>query len=238
MCSSSSSASLACSRRLSSIVGRIPRIFTRGFRFSRIIVSVFSSWTRPRSDRYSHCTGTITPVARRERVDRQQAERRRRVDEDVVVVVHDRHQRLLERALAADHGRQRQLGAGQVDRRDGDVELAVLDDLLDRHAVHEHVEHRALDVLGIDAEAHRQVRLRVEVDDQDPEALLLQRGAEVDRRGRLGDPALLVREREDLRTGRRGAGHPHTAERGGELAGSGYSHRSGVSRHHRGILPR
>ena len=54
---------MACSRRLSSIVGRIPRIFTRGFRFSRIIASVFSSWTNLCSDRYSHSTGTITPVA-------------------------------------------------------------------------------------------------------------------------------------------------------------------------------
>ena len=47
--------------RLSYIVGRIPSIPTSGFRFSRIIESVFSSWTRPRSERYSHWTGTITP---------------------------------------------------------------------------------------------------------------------------------------------------------------------------------
>ena len=26
------------------------------------MLSVFSSWTRPRSERYSHCTGTITPL--------------------------------------------------------------------------------------------------------------------------------------------------------------------------------
>ena len=38
-------------------------IETFGFRFSRTICSVFSSWTRPRSDRYSVWTGTITPVA-------------------------------------------------------------------------------------------------------------------------------------------------------------------------------
>ena len=54
-------ASLECSVRPSNIVGRIPTIFTSGFRFSRIIESVFSSCTSPRSDRYSHCTGTITP---------------------------------------------------------------------------------------------------------------------------------------------------------------------------------
>ena len=33
---------------------------TSGFRFSWIIASVFCSWIRPRIDRYSHCTGTIT----------------------------------------------------------------------------------------------------------------------------------------------------------------------------------
>ena len=27
------------------------------------MVSVFSSWISPRSERYSHCTGTITPSA-------------------------------------------------------------------------------------------------------------------------------------------------------------------------------
>ena len=33
---------------------------TSGFRFSRIICSVFWSWISPRIDRYSHWTGTIT----------------------------------------------------------------------------------------------------------------------------------------------------------------------------------
>jgi hypothetical protein len=62
-----STASRECSVRLSNIVGRIPLDLDLGFRFSRIIVSVFSSWTSPRSERYSHCTGTITPSPRRAR---------------------------------------------------------------------------------------------------------------------------------------------------------------------------
>ena len=33
---------------------------TSGLRFSRIMASVFCNWIRPRIDRYSHCTGTIT----------------------------------------------------------------------------------------------------------------------------------------------------------------------------------
>ena len=54
---------------------------------------------------------------RDERVDRQQPERRRRIDQDVVVAILDRSQRLFERALAADLARQRHVGAGKVDRR-------------------------------------------------------------------------------------------------------------------------
>ena len=33
---------------------------TSGLRFSRIIERVFWSWSSPRIERYSHCTGTIT----------------------------------------------------------------------------------------------------------------------------------------------------------------------------------
>jgi hypothetical protein len=97
-------------------------------RFSRIIASVFSSWTRPRSD------------------------------------------------------------------RDGDVDLGRADDLLDRQLVDEHVEHRPLDVVRIPPLAHRQVALRVEVDRQDVEALLLQGDGEVEGRCRLRHAALLVGE--------------------------------------------
>ena len=55
-----STASLAWTVRESSIVGRMPSISTRGLRFSRIISSVFWSCSRPRIERYSHWTGTIT----------------------------------------------------------------------------------------------------------------------------------------------------------------------------------
>src|SRR3954451_18860728 len=97
-----------------------------------------------------------------ERVDRQQPERRRRVDEDEVVAVAHRRQRLLERALATDHRRERELRAGEVDRRHGERHLALLDHLVDGDPVHEHVEHRALDLVRVQPLAHRQVALRVE----------------------------------------------------------------------------
>ena len=76
---------------------------------------------------------------------------------------------------------------------------------VDRHAVDEHVEHRALDRVRVQALRHRQVALRVEVDEQHLEALLRERDAEVQRGRRLRDAALLVRERDHLCLPRRDA---------------------------------
>src|SRR5579864_7218929 len=134
---------------------------------------------------------------RDERVDRQQTERRRGVDHDPVVVLADREQRLLERALAADHRGERELGAGQVDRGDGDVDLALADDLRDRELVDEHVEHRAVDLVRVPTLRHRQVALRVQIDREDLLALLGERDRSEERRRRLGDATLLIRECDD-----------------------------------------
>ena len=136
-------------------------------------------------------------VGRDEGVDRQQAERRRRVDEDVVVRLLDGLKRLLEGALAADHRGERQLGAGEVDRGDGQVDLALADDLSDRKLVDEDVEHRAVDLVRVPALRHGQVALRVEVDREHALPLLGERDAEIERGGRLGDATLLVREGDD-----------------------------------------
>ena len=71
-------------------------------------------------------------------------------------------------------------------------------DLLERDVMDEDVEDRLLDLVGIDALAHRQVALRVEVDAEDVVARLGERDREVQRRRRLRDAALLVRERDHL----------------------------------------
>ena len=132
-------------------------------------------------------------------VDRQQSQARRRVDADEVVVVDDRRQGLLQRALPPDLHAHRDLGSGQVDRGHGDVDLALVDHLADRDVVDEHVVHAPLDLVGIDPLAHRQVALRVEVDGQDLVAGLRECDGQVQGRRRLCDAALLVRERDDLR---------------------------------------
>jgi hypothetical protein len=137
-------------------------------------------------------------VRGREGVDRQEPERGRRVDKDVVVAVAGRQQPLLEGALAADHAGEGELGARQVDRRDGEIDLRAVDDLVDREAVHEDVEHRPLDRVGVHALAHGEVALRVEIDREHVESLLFEGDGEVERRRRLRDAALLVGERDDL----------------------------------------
>ena len=162
-----STASRECRRRLSNIVGRMPWISTSGLRFSRIIVSVFSSWTSPRSERYSHCTGTITPVAATNALIVS-----RPSDGGVSIMIQSYSSRTGSSAFSRARSRpiielERELGAGEVDRGDGDVELVRADDLRDRQPVDEDVEHRAVDLVGVPALRHRQVALRVEVDRED-----------------------------------------------------------------------
>src|SRR5512132_4254380 len=117
-------------------------------------------------DRHDHL------VCGDECIDRQQPERRRRIDQDPVVALLDRSQRLLEGTLAPDHARQRQLRPGQVDRGHGQVDLGLLDHLVHREPVHQYVEHRARDLVRVEPLAHGQVALWIHVDDQDAVALL------------------------------------------------------------------
>ena len=116
-----------------------------------------------------------------------------------VVAVPDLDERLLERSLAPDERGQRELGAGEVDRGDGDVHLDGLDHVRDRDAMDEDVEHRALDRVRVHPLAHREVALRVEVDHEHAVTELVQRDAEVQGRRRLRDAALLVGECDHVR---------------------------------------
>ena len=80
-----------------------------------------------------------------EAVDGEESERRRRVDEDVVVVAGDRLEHALEVVLAADGIAQLDLGADEIDRRRREKERRDLgrpDDVAERHVLDEHVVHR------------------------------------------------------------------------------------------------
>ena len=96
-------------------------------------------------------------VGGRQAVDGEQAERRRAVDEDEVVVVADLVERLLQAQLPAERRHQLDLGAGQVEGRRGHEEVLAptgrLDAVLDGRVVHDHVVHRRLEVPDVDARA-------------------------------------------------------------------------------------
>src|SRR5438132_3591051 len=142
-------------------------------------------------------------VRAHERVQREESERGRAIDEDVVIALDDVLGELVaERHLAADRAEELDLGGGQLDVRRCDIEmlgLRVDDDRRERRLrLDEDVRHAALDGREVHAEADGEVRLRVEVDTEDGVPELGERSTEIDGAGRLPDATLLVRERNDL----------------------------------------
>jgi hypothetical protein len=146
--------------------------------------------------RAKYCASALSRAqsAATERVDRQQAERRRAVDEDDVVLGVDVLERLAQDQLAAHLAGHRQLGLGQ--REVGGDDPVVVGRLRLR-APREHVADRRAG-LGIDVEVVRQVALRIEVDGEDVELGLAEDvGQRADRR-RLAGAALLGEDRDLL----------------------------------------
>src|SRR5205823_3491819 len=137
-----------------------------------------------------------------QRVDRQEAERGRAVDEDVVVGGAERLERGAQAALALIDRHQLQLGADEVGStgqhgkmrhlggQDGGAGVVLAEDRL--------VDGGPFAVAG-DAQAAGGVALGVEIDEEDPLFLRGERGGEVYRGGRLAHPALLVHDRQHQR---------------------------------------
>jgi hypothetical protein len=130
-----------------------------------------------------------------QRVERQQPERRRAVEDDVVP---RQRRRLLERPrqhrLAAQHADQLDLRAGEVLRGRHDLQrrqLGRLDHLLQlRPAEQQVVAAARLDLPAALADRRARVALRIEVDEQHPLLGHRQAGREVDRRRGLALAAL------------------------------------------------
>src|SRR5438445_4462143 len=142
-------------------------------------------------------------VRAHERVECQQPEGRRAIDEDVVVAIDDVPGELVAKGhLTTDRAEQLDLGRGQLDVRRCDVEMlrpGVQDDRGQAGlGLDEDIGHAALDGAEVHAEADGEVGLRIEVDAEDGIAELGERSAEVDGTGGLADAAFLVRERNDL----------------------------------------
>ena len=142
-------------------------------------------------------------VRRDEAVDGQQAEVRRAIDQDVVVVVDLAVERLAQDLLATERGEQLALGRREIDVRRRDVDAGGLrreDDFAEgRSTVRQDVRHRSFDGVEVDPETGGEIRLRVHVDAQDAEPFFRQRAGEIDRRRRLADAPLLVGDRDHVR---------------------------------------
>src|SRR6476620_6969946 len=166
-------------------------------------------------------------VGGREGVEREHPEARRAVEQHDVVCrvepLEGRPQDVLATGARKEHG----LGTGEVDGRGHEVDalLARDDDVPDLGAAGEDVVDRALDGVGVDTEGEGQARLRVEVDEQDAPTELGERGTDASDGGRLGDPALLVRQ-GDRRAATVTSGASRAAARGG-----GAVARGGAGRH-------
>ena len=143
----------------------------------------------------------MTPSRGDQRVDGQQAQRGRAVDEDVVVVLlRPAVQDLAQGMLAADAAEELVLGGREVDVRGRHVDVlgaGRFDDVLERErGVQQHVGDGDLDVPGVEAEPDGEVGLRVHVDAQDTVTELGQRASQIDGGGRLAHATLLVRDRD------------------------------------------
>src|SRR5450759_4402307 len=142
-------------------------------------------------------------ACRDEAVDGQQAKSRRAVDKDVVITLPDAVvERLPERVLAADRGKELDFRGRELERRWDNVDpvrLARQDDAVEvRVPVVEDVGDGPLDLAQVDPEADCQVGLGIHVHGEDSITQLGQRAREVDRCGRLADATLLVCDRDDL----------------------------------------
>ncbi len=151
-------------------------------------------------------------VRRRHRIDGEQVERGRAVDQHVGVVGVRRDvvvQSLRSRRAAGRRGRGVVPSSSSRPERSM-VEAAMCSrgtavahhGIAQRRLADQDVVGRAAAVAAIDAEPGRGVALRIEIDDQDALADRGECGPEIDRCGCLADAALLVGERQDARMAR------------------------------------
>ena len=137
---------------------------------------------------------------RDQRVHGDHSERRRRVDEDVVVLLTGVLHLVLQPEWAVEIADQLRLELGERDARRSEPEvrnprrddcILELDLLGDQDVV-----HRSHDLPRVDV-AHRRIGLRVEVDQQRLESLVCDGCSEIDRGGRFSDTAFLIGDRDD-----------------------------------------
>ena len=138
-----------------------------------------------------------------ERVDGEQPEGGRAVDEDEVVALAQRVEDALEGLLAGDLADELHLGGRQVDVGRHEVHAGHIgrqDDVVDVVlGAQQQVVDAPLEGVRVHSEAEGGRSLGVEVHEEHPASELGQGGAEVDRRRGLADAALLVAQGDDHR---------------------------------------
>jgi len=144
-------------------------------------------------------------ASQRERVQREQAEARRAVDQNDVVSMDDGLDFRTQCRLTIGPRGEFLFRAGEIRVRQDDVESfprVCDDDIVGVQIGIDHqVVHRALDVVGFDAQVQRQMTLWVEVDQADAQPGPRQRRADVHGARRLAHAALLVEHGDDSRRG-------------------------------------
>jgi hypothetical protein len=141
------------------------------------------------------------------RVDRQQVERWRTVDQDVIEILSTRAAIELPQGIAQAEGAialltDFKLEARQVERRRGDVKLGhagLQDGVAHRHRAGEHIVSRCAARFALDAQPGRGITLRVEIDDQYMLADRGECGPEIDGGRRFADPTFLIGDRKHSR---------------------------------------
>jgi len=138
-----------------------------------------------------------------QRIDRQQAQRRRTIDEDEVVAVAYPIEHPLQALFTGDFADQLHFGRRQIDIGRQQIHAfgrGGQHDLVERVLTAEQqVVDRLVEVVRVHAEPHRQRTLRIEVDQENAASGFCQRGAQVDGARRLADATLLIGHRDDDR---------------------------------------
>ena len=144
-------------------------------------------------------------IGGRHRIDREQIERRRTIDQDVGEIVIARSAVECAQCIAKTKGAVAlladfQFETGKVECRGRDEELrhgSLQHGVAHRRRTGQHIVGRGPSRLAFDPEAGRGIALRVEVDNQNMLANGSECSAQIDGRRRLADPAFLVRNCQD-----------------------------------------
>src|SRR5207249_3384751 len=134
-------------------------------------------------------------VRRGQRIDGEQPKGGRAIDEDEVVILPERGDRVLKTGLPSHHPDELDLGTGEPLPGSNQIEVCERrrNDRLSKLVLTDQgFIDRQTGVVAVDAESAGGIPLRIDVDEQRPMAFLGKAGSQVDGRGGLAYAALLA----------------------------------------------